>query len=188
MSGEAAAHRAWLSLPNLLTLSRLPMAGLAWIRPNDPVYVLGLMALAGLSDVLDGWLERKRRERLGLPQGGESLGAWLDPLCDKVFILSVLVAITSAHSLPWWIIPLIALREILQTLIVAGTRVVPALKRALRPRFKANVLGKLTTVVQFVTIGAILLNRPGAIPLAFATALMGLIAVAVYVRRAMRAD
>jgi cardiolipin synthase len=160
------------------------MAGLAWLRPLDPYYILGLMVLAGLSDVLDGWLERKRRQRLGLPQGGESVGAWLDPLCDKVFILSVLAAITAAHSLPWWIIPLIALREILQTLIVAATRVLPGLRRRLRPRFQANILGKLTTVVQFVTIGAILLNRPDTIPLAFGTALLGLIAVVVYVRRA----
>jgi cardiolipin synthase len=162
------------------------MAGLVWVRPLDPIYVLGLMALAGLSDVLDGWLERKRRERLGLPLGGESIGAWLDPVCDKVFILSVLVAITAAHALPWWIIPLIALREILQTLIVAATKLLPPLRQRLRPRFRANILGKLTTVVQFVTIGAILLNRPGAIPLAFATALLGLIAAAIYVRRALR--
>jgi len=187
MRGGATAHPGWLSLPNLLTLSRLPMAGLVWLRPLDPAYVLGLMALAGLSDVLDGWLERKRRERLGLPQGGESIGAWLDPVCDKVFILSVLVAITAAHALPWWIIPLIALREILQTLIVAATRLLPAVRQRLRPRFKANVLGKLTTIIQFVTIGAILLNRPGAVPLAFATALLGLVAVAVYVRRAKTA-
>ena len=188
MSGEAEVRPAWLSLPNLLTLSRLPMAGLVWIRPSDPALVLGLMVLAGLSDVLDGWLERKRRQRLGIPEGGgESIGAWLDPLCDKVFILSVLIAITAAHSLPWWIIPLIALREILQTLIVAATRALPALRQRLRPRFKANVLGKLTTVVQFVTIGAILLNKPGVIPLALATAGLGVIAVAVYVRRAMAA-
>jgi phosphatidylglycerophosphate synthase len=186
MSREAAAHPAWLSLPNLVTLSRLPMAGLVWLRPLDPFYVLGLMALAGLSDVLDGWLERRRRQRLGIPDGAaDSIGTWLDPLCDKVFILSVLMAITAAHALPWWIIPLLALREILQTLIVLGTRVVPALQRSLRPRFKANLLGKLTTVVQFAAIGAILQHRPGVLPLALATAALGMIAVAVYVRRAI---
>jgi cardiolipin synthase len=162
------------------------MAGLVWVRPLDPFYVLGLMALAGLSDVLDGWLERRRRLRLGIPEGaGDSIGTWLDPLCDKVFILSVLAAITAARSLPWWIIPLVALREILQTLVVAATRVLPALKQRLRPRFKANVLGKVTTLVQFGAIGTILLNRPGTIPLAIATAGLGLIAVVVYVRRAI---
>lgn len=181
----APASRRFLTLPNLLTLSRLPMAAIVWFRPVDPVFVLGLMAVAGLTDVLDGWLERRRRERLGIPLTGESSGAWLDPLCDKVFILSVLAAITLARSLPVWIIPLIALREILQVLILAGKKTVPFLRRRLRPRFRANVLGKLTTVCQFVTIGAILLNKPGQIPLAAGTAGLGLLAVGVYFRRAL---
>jgi phosphatidylglycerophosphate synthase len=102
-----------------------------------------------------------------------------------VFILSVLVAITHSHGLPLWIVPLIALREILQTLIVGATRVIPAVRDRLRPRFRANLLGKATTVVQFLTIAAILLDWPYRIPLAFATAALGLIAVAVYVRRAL---
>jgi phosphatidylglycerophosphate synthase len=175
-----------LTLPNLVTLSRIPMAALVWIRPLDPLYVLGLMGIAALSDVLDGWLERKRRERRGMaPATGESIGTWLDPVCDKVFILSVLAAITVARGLPLWIIPLISLREILQTLIVGATRVIPAVRRRLRPRFRANLLGKATTVVQFLTIAAILLDWPYQIPLAIATAVLGLIAVAVYVRRAM---
>jgi len=174
-----------LTLPNLVTLSRIPMAALVWLRPLDPVYVLGLMAVAALSDVLDGWLERRRRERRGEPPvAGESIGTWLDPVCDKVFILSVLTAITLAHGLPLWIVPLISLREILQTLIVGATRVIPAVRRRLRPRFRANILGKATTVVQFLTIAAILLDWPYQIPLAIATAALGLVAVGVYVRRA----
>jgi phosphatidylglycerophosphate synthase len=178
------ASPSWLTLPNLLTLSRLPMAALVWLRPSDPVYVLGLMALAGFTDVLDGRLERKRRERLGITEPVESVGTWLDPVCDKAFILSLLAAVTLARGLPWWIVPLIALREILQTLVVGATRVLPAIRKRLRPRFKANVLGKLTTVVQFVTIAAILLDKPGQLPLALATAGLGLVAVAVYVLRA----
>lgn len=181
----APPRRRLLTFPNLVTLSRIPMAALVWFRPLDPVYVLGLMAVAALSDVLDGWLERRRRERLGEPVGtGESMGTWLDPVCDKVFILSLLTAITLAHGLPLWIVPLIALREILQTVIVGATRVIPAVRRRLRPRFRANVLGKATTVIQFITIAAILLNWPYQIPLAIATAVLGLIAVGVYVRRA----
>ena len=87
--------------------------------------------------------------------------------------------------MPLWIVPLISLREILQTLIVGATRVIPAVRRRLRPRFRANILGKATTVVQFLTIAAILLDWPHQIPRAIATAALGLIAVGVYVRRAM---
>jgi len=69
--------------------------------------------------------------------------------------------------------------------VTAGTRVVPALRRRLRPRFRANVLGKATTVVQFITVGAILLKAPGQLPLAIASGLIGLVAVVVYVLRAL---
>ncbi|MBI3854549.1 MAG: CDP-alcohol phosphatidyltransferase family protein [Planctomycetes bacterium] len=177
------ARASWLTPSNLLTLSRLPMAALVWLRPLDPIHVLGLMALAGLSDILDGWVERRRRLRTG--DASETAGVWLDPLCDKIFIVSVLAAVTTARHLPLWLIPLIALREILQTLVVVGSRILPALRARLRPRFKANVLGKAATVAQFLAIGALLLDTPGQIPLAAATAVLGLIAAAVYVRRAL---
>lgn len=180
--------RDLLRLPNLLTLSRVPMAGLVWLRPRDPIFVLGLMALAGITDVLDGWLERRQRERDGAAPGpSESMGAWLDPLCDKVFVFSLVTAITLAHGLPVWMIPLIAAREILQTAVLAGTRAIPALKRRLRPRFRANVLGKAVTVAQFITVGAILLKSPTQVLLAVLTGSLGVIAVSVYVLRAMEA-
>jgi phosphatidylglycerophosphate synthase len=188
MEGSAAAPgpRSFFTLPNLLTLSRLPLAGLAWLRPLDPLFILGLLALAGITDVLDGWLDRRQRERAGGGAApGESVGVWLDPLCDKVFILSVLVAVTVARGLPLWLAPLIGLREILQTLVVGSTRVIPAARRRLRPRFKSNLLGKATTVAQFITIAAILLDQPGQIPLAVATAALGVVAVAVYIHRAL---
>lgn len=180
---DEPAPRAVLTLPNLLTLSRVPMAALVWLRPLDPIFVLSLMALAGITDVLDGRLERKRRRTHG--EQVESIGTWLDPVCDKIFILSVLAAITVARSLPLWLIPLIAIREILQTLIVVSTRILPAVRRRLHPRFRANVLGKITTVAQFITIAAILLDKPGQIPLAIATGGLGLVAVGVYLRRAL---
>jgi len=184
-SSAGSFFRRLRTVPNLLTLSRIPMAGLVWLRPLDSFYVLGLMALEGLTDVLDGWVERRQRDRLGEElDRAESMGTWLDPLCDKVFMLSLLAAITVAHRLPLWIIPVISARELLQTAVVAGTRVLPALARRLRPRFRANVLGKATTVVQFITVGSILLKAPGRIALAIASGLIGLIAVVVYVLRA----
>lgn len=185
----APARSTFLTLPNLLTLSRVPMAALAWLRPSDPVFILGLLAAAGLTDVLDGWLERRQRRRRGEAVGaGGSIGTWLDPLCDKIFIVSVVVAVTVAHGLPLWIVPLIALREILQTLIVGARPLVPVLRRRLRPRFRANVLGKLTTVSQFATIAAILFDKPGQTALVGATAALGLVAVVVYVRRSLAAE
>lgn len=185
-TSAVSLSRSLLRLPNLLTLSRIPMAGLVWLRPLDPLFVLSLMALAGVTDVLDGWLERRQREREGAAfKAGETMGAWLDPLCDKVFVFSLVTAITIAHDLPLWMIPLISARELLQTAVLAGRQAIPALGRRLRPRFRANVLGKAVTVTQFVTIASILLKAPVQVPLAIFTGVLGMIAVTVYVLRAM---
>ena len=92
---SSKAYRApFFTAPYLLTLSRLPMAALIWLKPLDPVYILSLMALAAASDVLDGWLERQQLARAGQnPDSTPTAGIWLDPLCDKTFALSVVVAV-----------------------------------------------------------------------------------------------
>jgi phosphatidylglycerophosphate synthase len=180
----AASERSpepFLTLPNLLTLSRIPLGALIWLQPEHPAFVLGIMAIGGLTDVLDGWVERRRHPG----RTTESRGAWLDPLCDKLFILSVLLAVCVAHDVPLWLVPLIALREILQTLLAVAVRLRPAFRKRLRFRFGAHALGKATTVAQVLTIAAILLGSPLQLPLAFLTAGLALAAVAVYVRRAL---
>ena len=186
---EAAPLRtSLLTAPNALTLSRVPLAALVWIRPLSPAWVLGLMLLAGVTDVLDGALERRRRLKLDPAlRNAPTIGVWLDPLCDKIFILSVLAAVTLSRQLPLWLIPLIAVREILQTIILVGINPLPRFRERLRPRFRANVLGKLVTVSQFLTIGSLLLDASATIPLAFASGALGLVAVGVYFARAMRA-
>jgi cardiolipin synthase len=175
-----------VTLPNLLTLSRIPLAALVWWSPLHPAWVLGLMVLAGLTDILDGALERRRRLRLDLAlRNAPSIGVWLDPLCDKIFILSLLTAVTVSRGQPFWLIPLIASREILQVLVLVVVKPLPGFRDRLRPRFRANVLGKLVTVVQFLAIGALLLGTPGQIPLAAASGVLGLVAAGVYVKRSL---
>lgn len=174
------------TVPNLLTVSRIPLAALVWVFPLHPAWVLGLMLLAGLTDILDGALERRRRLRLDPAlRNAPSIGVWLDPLCDKIFILSLLTAVTISRGQPFWLIPLIATREILQVLVLLVVKPLPGFRDRLRPRFRANVLGKMVTVVQFLAIGALLLDTAGKIPLAAASGALGLLAAGVYVRRSM---
>jgi phosphatidylglycerophosphate synthase len=99
-SSDAHKTEPIFSLPNLLTLSRLPMAALVWLVAPW-AWALGLlMATAALSDMLDGWFARRmraRRKAHGLPTRGlgekGGRGAWLDPLCDKAFVISVVAAV-----------------------------------------------------------------------------------------------
>ncbi len=81
---------SFYNLPNYLTLLRLPLAALVWLFPSRSKHVLGVMLFAGFTDVLDGWVARKLKLK-------NSYGKWLDPLCDKIFVLSTLIAVVSAN-------------------------------------------------------------------------------------------
>jgi phosphatidylglycerophosphate synthase len=175
----------FLTAPNLLTLSRLPLAAVVWIRPESPLWVLGLMAVAALTDVLDGWLERRLRRRHGLAPEARTAGAWLDPLCDKTFVLSVIGAVAFARTPPPWVLALVAAREILQIPPLAVYLVRPALRARLRYDFTASLLGKATTTAQFFAIGAILLGHPSTVPFALAAGTLGTAAAVLYFLRGL---
>ena len=185
---RAPAHRKpFFTAPNLLTLSRIPMGALIWLRPFDPVYILSLMALAATTDVLDGWVERRLLERAGRdPDRAPTTGLWLDPLCDKIFALSVIAAVLVTRRPPLFLLLLIVAREIIQASVSVAWRLVPALRARLHPRFRASVLGKAATVAQFCTIAAILTGHPWQVPLALATGGLGISAGTLYILRAWR--
>lgn len=172
--------RQLLTAPNLMSLARLPMAALVWVAPASAAWVGALLVLAALSDFLDGWLAR----RLGVP--GEDLGAWLDPLCDKAFVVSTLVAVWLAFGPPWWLAALAATREVLLLPLVVARFVVPRARERHVP-WKAKSLGKATTVAQFGLFLAVLLNVPAAwTPLAVAAAALGVGAAVQYALRAWK--
>lgn len=169
-------------IPLFLTLIRIPMAGLLWLAPGDPAYVLSLMALAGATDMLDGFLARRFKHHAGTPDLRDA-GAWLDPLCDKVFIVSALAAVVWAARPPLWTLPLIASRELLQVPMLGYLRLKGVLRRY---DFRASIVGKLGTVAQFAAVAAILLRHPAALPLAWAAGAVGAAAAIYYFRRAYR--
>jgi cardiolipin synthase len=180
-----------LSLPNLLTLARLPMAVAAWLVAPWPGALLVLMAAAALSDILDGWFARRmraRRKARGLPtrslgeKGGR--GAWLDPLCDKIFVLSVIAAVWWFYEPAWWLLLLIGAREVLLVPLVLAWKLMPHKPLDMR----AGLAGKLATVAQFLALWSILLGMENQLVPAVAAAVVGVIAVIDYVRRAITAS
>jgi cardiolipin synthase len=181
-TSDGSSRRFWTG-PNLLTLSRIPLAALVWLYPTSWGFVLGLMLLAGTTDVLDGWWERRlRATRPGREAPG--IGVWLDPLCDKIFVVSLLAALAVAFRLPAYLLPLIAAREILQTLAAVGSKILPALRGRLRFEFRAAIVGKAATASQFLSIGAILAKSPWTLTFSVMTGVLGLVAAAYYVGRA----
>jgi cardiolipin synthase len=172
-----------LTLPNALSLVRLPLGGLFWVTlaqgPERAELSLGVLAAAAVSDVLDGWVARRR----GTSPAG--MGSWLDPICDKLFVGSVLAALYVERGAPLSLLALIVTRELLQLPMALVYRTSTTLRRWLRYDFRASLLGKGATVVQFAAVSAVLLDAAVAWRLATLAFILGLLALADYVRRAI---
>lgn len=135
-------------LPNILTLLRLlltlPIALLLLAERHGQA--LALFAVAGLSDALDGFLAR----RFGWVS---RLGSILDPLADKLLLVTSYLCLTATQILPLWLTLAVLARD---ALIVVGA----ALYRWLAGpfEFRPSLLGKLSTVLQIVLVLVVLLE------------------------------
>src|SRR4051812_6859545 len=101
---------------NLLSLSRLPLGLLFAVVLAAPWggdwLALLVLALAGLTDALDGRLARREQARrlgtaVNLIESPSGTGSWLDPICDKFFVATVLGAIWYQSRPPLGLLALI---------------------------------------------------------------------------------
>lgn len=179
------------ALPNALTLARLPLAALFWIAPDDPPFALTVLAVAGLTDLADGWVVRRRRAGRwkrrdpGAFAAGTGRGAWLDALCDKIFVVSVVTAVWVTVQPPAYESLLVVTRELLMAPLSVAFRLMPEDFRK-EYDFTAGWPGKITTVLQFAAIGLAILRSEWLLPTAIAASASGAVAVAYYVHRAWR--
>jgi phosphatidylglycerophosphate synthase len=185
--------KALLSLPNLLSLARVPLGGAFWLTIGPTAqrsrWAFVVMAAAAATDVLDGHLARRNTARAraaGLPvEADGGTGAWLDPICDKLFVALVLSAIIVHRRPSPALILLIVSRELIQLPLGMVYRFVPMLRRWLRYDFRASVLGKAATVAQFLAIGALILDDRSTPILAGLAFVVGVAALVDYLRRAV---
>jgi cardiolipin synthase len=172
----------FFTLPNLLSLARLPLGLGFWLAlgptPAHPGPAFGVIAAAAVTDVLDGHLARRR----GADVAGA--GSWLDPICDKVFVAAVLAALHVERRIPLDTLALVVARELLQLPMVLVYRAIPILRSWLHYDFRASVLGKAATVTQFLAIAALILGWP-ARALVYSAFALGVIALGDYIRRAI---
>ncbi len=140
---------------------------------------LVLLALAGISDVLDGWVARH------ISHHPSRWGDWLDPVCDKVFMSCVLAGLYLFYRPPLLALGLIVTREALLFVLFVAYRAAPSL-RGVRYDYRAHPVGKANTVAQFLAVGALLIEHPAAWPLSFMCATLGLASAVVYASRGLR--
>lgn len=159
-------------LPDALTLVRVPMGACAFLLVDWPWALFALMAAAAITDMLDGWTAR----RMHLKRGH---GAWLDPVCDKVFVLCVIATLWIAREPQWYVMLLIAMREVLQAPLVIALFIAG---HGRSYNFRAAIVGKLATVVQFAALTVVVFDG-NALPWAIAACVIGVLAIAQYVMR-----
>lgn len=164
-----------------LTLSRLPLAAMFWFVADQPRLAVVVLAIAALTDLFDGRVARWARRRGARGRIAE-VGAWLDPLCDKLFAVTVLTALALRADAPVALLFLIGARELIVGPLTIAYWLTPAHRRP-RYDFRASPAGKVATASQFIAVGAIVLDLAAALPLAFAAAILGVYAAAGYLDR-----
>jgi len=137
-------------LPNLLTLARIATlpAVLALIDNYSrtlSAFSALIFVLGGVTDLLDGYLARKR--------GQETvLGAFLDPLADKLFVLGTLVFLVARDRVPEWLVVVLMSRELAITVlrsIAASYGLVIAAGRAGKTKTALQAIGITFLLIHF---------------------------------------
>ena len=135
-----------LTAANQLTLLRLllvPVFALCMLY-GMPGWALVTFLVAGITDALDGLIARRSGQQT-------TLGAWLDPMADKLLVVTMFVMLTVpglglVARLPLWLTVLVISRDIGIILTVAIVNLAVT-----RKTFRPTILGKAATVVYVVT-------------------------------------
>jgi cardiolipin synthase (CMP-forming) len=163
-------------LPNLLSFSRLVLAA-GFVAAGAVEARVSLIGAAAVTDFLDGWLARR-------VQATSRWGALLDPIADRVFVLTVVgtFLFTGALSTPAYFILLS--RDLATAVGFLVARVIPWLRPV---EFKARMLGKVVTVLQLLTLAAVLVAPPAVPFLLGAVAVASVLSIADYTLALWRA-
>ena len=138
-----------MNLPNILTLSRIPLMFLiVWLMREDFMWAATgafvMFVIAGLTDWLDGYVARKQ----GIVS---NFGILMDALTDKILMLGLMIALVDIGQVHIFLVLLILGREFM----ITGMRLVAATKGVV---VSAESSGKQKTVTQILAVGAFLLE------------------------------
>lgn len=140
-----------LTAANQLTFLRLvlvPVFALAMLY-GRPGWALATFVTAGITDALDGLIARMTRQPT-------TLGAWLDPMADKLLLLTMFVMLTLPglplpNHVPLWLTVIVVSRDVAIVLTVAIVNLAVG-----RRTFAPSILGKAATAV-FILTGVVAL-------------------------------
>ena len=135
-----------LTVANQLTLLRMLLipAFVILVVYHRPGWALATFVLAGITDGLDGLIARRANQQT-------SLGAWLDPMADKLLLVTTFVVLTVpgtdlVNRFPLWLTILVITRDVVIVTTVAIVTAVMGVRT-----FKPSMFGKIATGVYLVT-------------------------------------
>lgn len=135
-----------VNIPTIITFSRILIIPLFIIvAMTDPMLGAAIFALASATDLLDGYIARKSKQVT-------KFGILLDPLADKLLVISALIVLVDMELIPAWIAIVIIAREF----IVTGLRIVALSKDIVIP---AESGGKIKMVAQITSILLLLIDK-----------------------------
>ena len=146
-----------LTIPNAISAARL--AGIPvflWLvlGPRTAVaddWAVGVLIAAGLSDWLDGKIARALNQ-------GSRLGQVLDPAADRLYIAATIVALAVRGIIPWWLVGVLALRE-----LTVGAALAVLRRRAGFGTLQVSLVGKAATLCLLYAFPLLFLgDHPGS--------------------------
>jgi cardiolipin synthase len=154
-----------LTLANRLTILRILMTPVIAVLMlyNESGAALALFLVAGLTDALDGFVARRHGQRT-------ALGMVLDPIADKLLLMSAVIVLTFLEELPRWFAIIVVSRDVF---LLGGALIIYMFSG--RMSFPPSFLGKATTLFQIATVLVAMLDnllpavKSVVLPLAVAT-------------------
>jgi cardiolipin synthase len=136
-------------LPNIITLARIALVPVLILLLKDQEYAAGLIVfvIAGASDALDGYLAKRLNVQ-------SRLGAILDPVADKLLLVSAYVMLTLLGHIPFWLVLVVVFRDLL---IVGGYMLYTS--HAGPVKMRPSILSKLNTLMQIALATLVLAQQ-----------------------------
>jgi cardiolipin synthase len=141
--------RVTLNIPNVITLGRIIAVPVVFwlLLSGKALGAFVVFCVAGASDAIDGYLAKRFRWQT-------DLGAYLDPLADKLLIVSIYVALAAKGDLPLWLVVAVVSRDIL---IIAAVMLAWLMERPVR--IKPALVSKLNTASQILLAAVVLADN-----------------------------
>jgi cardiolipin synthase len=142
-----------MNLPNILTLIRVVLIPVFVILVMNQSlgWALFIFALAGITDGADGLIARLTRQRT-------ELGAYLDPIADKLLLSSAFITLAIFELLPSWLTVIVITRDVI---ILIG--IVVMTLNHYEVKIDPSLFGKVTTTFQISTILLVLMKDYGSL-------------------------